>query len=71
MIHVRRMSQPPELTWIVWDSAHPEAQVHCSLPRQEWEAAEHDAELVRQLVRATLLKAGEQVMAFVEQLEEL
>lgn len=72
MILLKRLTQPPALSWAVWDKARPEAVVHATLPQEEYEAAlAQGIDVVRAVVRDTLAKAGEQVLLFNAQLEEL
>lgn len=71
MIHVKRLTQPPAITWVLWDSALPDLVIHTALPADVWAAVQHDPEKLRQAVLAHLLEAGERVLAFNRELEEL
>lgn len=72
MILLKRLTQPPALSWALWERARPEAVVHIDLAPEEYlAAAQQGVEVVRAVVRDKLAEGGRQVLEFNAQLAEL
>jgi len=72
MITVKRLSQPPQLAWAVWDTDRPEAVIHCTLPGNVFaQAREQGSEVLREVVAGELRDAQEKLRVFTNQLDEL
>lgn len=39
MIMVKRLSQPPKLSWVLWDTLMPELQINCHLEEAQYNDA--------------------------------
>lgn len=60
---VKRLSQPPALSWHVWDTALPEAVLHVKMHPEDYLAAKrHDVRILQAAVRDLLAEAARTVL---------
>lgn len=71
-LRIKRLTQAPNLSWSVWDSARPEAVVYAQLDREEWlKALAGGINATRPVVLAALHRAEAEVNDLNRQLGEL
>lgn len=72
MIMVKRLSQPPALSWHVWDTDMPGSVLHVKMHPDDYQAAKrHDVRILQAAVRDLLAEAGRTVLVRNAELREL
>lgn len=73
MIMVKRITQPPKLSWLLWDTAMPDLQIAAHLCPQEYEQAlaEGGPNKAGEAAREALRLGELRLMEFQQQLRDL
>lgn len=69
-LRIRRLQQPPELSWAVWRADRPEVVVHATMSESQFVRLK-GSEAIRQGVLEVLQAAAQKVEATIAELDEL